>query len=572
MKKVFLFCVLSFMVYTDINSQTGQSEIARIQLPAESGEKIRLFTDRGIYCVNENIYFTAEYSCINELDSLEWSKVLYVELIKWNGIKLVQMKLKLTRPGTSGSLEIPGNIISGNYYLRAYTKWMRNFSARDYAYLLVKIVNPFRSETDAGPFEISIPSGSVTNNIARKNMIDGVICTMDKDEYKPREWAEVKLNISDKKFSDPYNYCISVAQVGVIDTTDQSYKPESASPNRSLSGVEYLPEIRGITISGEVVDRSTKLAMKNVLVSLSETQYGECFSVHQTNDLGRFVFSLPDMQGNRDFFIQTDAQAEILIDNDYCNQSVKLPFIAFNLNEDEMHRVMDMFINLQLNERFMSYHKAAADSLTGKAEQVVFYGSKKTVYYTEKYIELPNIEEFLNEIILEAEIINKKGNAFLTIKRRTGFSDASPLILFDNIQVDNDDRLLKTPLNKIERVEVVDRGYIVGTMNYGGIISIYSKNKDFAGRDLNKNSMFFTYGLYSVMDPISDLNWNSNNSRIPDRRNLLYWNPDIHLYADKEKTFSFYTSDSKGDYIIYVRRKNSKDDSEIYGKCYFSVR
>jgi len=148
MKKVFLFCVLSLVVYPDINSQTGQSEIARVPMPAGSGEKIRLFTDRDIYCVNENIYFTAEYSCINELDSLEWSKVLYVELIKWNGVKLVQMKLKLTRPGTLGSLEIPGNINSGNYYLSAYTKWMRNFSARDYAYLLVKIVNPFRSETD----------------------------------------------------------------------------------------------------------------------------------------------------------------------------------------------------------------------------------------------------------------------------------------------------------------------------------------------------------------------------------------------------------------------------------------
>jgi hypothetical protein len=398
------------------------------------------------------------------------------------------------------------------------------------------------------------------------------MCTMDKDIYRPGERAEVRLNVIDRKFSYPYNYCISVAQAGIIDTTFRSYKSESANADRNLSGIEYLPEIRGLTISGKVLDRSTKLAMKDVLVSLSETQQGKYFSVYQTNNLGRFVFSLPDMPGNQDFFIQTNAQAEILIDNDYCNQPVKLPFIAFDLNEKEMQLVKDMFINLQLSERFMSYDKAVTDSLTEEEEPVVFYGSKRKVYYTDKYIELPNIEEFFNEIIIETELINRKDLAFLKIKRSTGLSNAPLLMLFDNVQVENDERLLKIPLSKIERVEIIDQGYIIGGMNYSGIISIYSKNKDFAGLDLNKNSMFFTYGLFSVTYTWYDFNRDSNNSRIPDRRNLLYWNPDCYLSADKQKTFSFYTSDLKGDYIVYIRRKNSKDDTEIYGECFFSVR
>jgi hypothetical protein len=74
------------------------------------------------------------------------------------------------------------------------------------------------------------------------------------------------------------------------------------------------------------------------------------------------------------------------------------------------------------------------------------------------------------------------------------------------------------------------------------------------------------------MDSSYDFNERSCNSRIPDRRNLLYWNPDIRLSADKKTTISFYTSDSEGDYVVYVRRKNSKDDLELYGKCYFSVK
>jgi len=158
MKKVFMFYVFSFLINLAIFCQAAQSGITISKTSAESGEKITLFTDKNIYCVNEKIYFIAEYSSANELDSLEWSNVLYVELIRWNGSKLVQIKLKLTRPGTSGVIIIPGNILSGNYYLRAYSKWMRNFSASDYACLHVKIVNPFLPETDEGPTEISAPA------------------------------------------------------------------------------------------------------------------------------------------------------------------------------------------------------------------------------------------------------------------------------------------------------------------------------------------------------------------------------------------------------------------------------
>ena len=83
--------------------------------------------------------------------------------------------------------------------------------------------------------------------------------------------------------------------------------------------------------------------------------------------------------------------------------------------------------------------------------------------------------------------------------------------------------------------------------------------------------MFFTYELFSDKDPVNVFSKSLSDSEIPDRRNLLYWNPDIQISADKKSTFSFYTSDSRGEYIIYIRGKNSKDDHELYRKCYFSV-
>ena len=576
MKKVFLFYVFSFLINFTICCQTAQSGITLSKTSAVSGETIRLFTDQNIYCVNEKIYFTAEYSCANELDSLAWSNVLYVELIKWNGNKLVQMKLNLTRPGTSGVIIIPGNLLSGNYYLRAYTKWMRNFSASDYACLHVKIVNPFRPETDEGPSEISGPATTAELSVVQKILIKGVKCTMGKKEYKQREKAEVDFQLNDKKFFDINRYYISVARVGTIDTAVHLCKPESTSEESDLSNIDYLPEIRGITISGKIIDKSTKLPQKDIYVSLSEPKHGEYFSIYKTNNQGRFVFSLPYMQGPHDFFIQSEysgsLSSEILIDNGFCNKPVKLPYIAFKLNEGEIHLLKYLAIDQQLSEKFLFNKDTLSDSQHAETEPLPFYGSKKIVYYTEKYIELPNIEEFINEIIHEATIVKENGETSLISMKRTYLSNCPPLILLDNVHVNNDDQLLKIPLNRIEKVEVINRDYVVAGMRYYGIISVYSKNKNFAGLDLNKNSVFFTYDLFSDRNTGYDYNVRSNDSRIPDRRNLLYWNPDIQLSADKKTTISFYTSDSGGDYIVYIRGKNSKDKNDIYGKCSFTVK
>lgn len=576
MKKVFMFYVFSFLINLAIFCQAAQSGITISKTSAESGEKITLFTDRNIYCVNEKIYFIAEYSGANELDSLEWSNVLYVELIRWNGNKLAQMKLKLTRPGTSGVINIPGNILSGNYYLRAYSKWMRNFSAGDYAYLPVKIINPFRPETDEGPSEISAPATTAELSLGQKTLIKGVRCIIGKNEYKQREKAEVDFQLNDKKFFDINRYYISVTRVGTIDTADHLCKPEFSSGESDLSNIEYLPEIRGITISGKIIDKSTKLPQKDIYVSLSEPKHGEYFSIYKTNNRGRFVFSLPYMQGPHDFFIQSEysgsLSSEILIDNGFCNKPVKLPYIAFKLNEGEIHLLKYLAIDEQLSEKFLLNKDTLSDSQHAETEPLPFYGSKKIVYLTEKYIELPNIEEFINEIIHEATIIKEKGETSLISMKRTYLSNCPPLILLDNVHVNNDDQLLKIPLNRIEKVDVINQDYVVEGMRYYGIISIYSKNKNFAGLDLNKNSVFFTYDLFSDRNTDYDYNVRSNDSRIPDRRNLLYWNPDIQLSADKKTTISFYTSDSKGDYIVYIRGKNSRDKRDIYGQCYFTVK
>jgi hypothetical protein len=572
LKTVSSLFVFSCLISFSLEGQHGASGVTYPKYPVDSGEKIRLLTDRSIYCVKEKIYFTAEYSCIEELESLAWSTVLYVELIRWNGTGIAGSKLRLTGQTTSASMEIPGNIPSGNYYLRAYTRWMRNYPPGEYAYTGIKIVNPFRPETDEGPADSETPAGINRLNFMQKSLIDGISCVTDKAEYKSGETAEIKIEINSKNPVDFSSYCISVTKAGTTDATDSYIEAVPDLTGDLPTYIEYLPEIRGITISGEVTDRSEGLPLKNVPVSLSETQSGEYYATYTTDERGRFVFSLPDMERQHDFFVQTETPSEIKIDNGYCNRPVRLPYIAFGMNRDETDFVREVMVNQQITDRVNRVHDLMTDSVQVKTSPPVFYGSKKSVYYIEKYIELPDIREFIFEIVPEANIINDKEKNSLISLHRNDNRYYPPLIFMDNIKVDVSEQLLKIPLSRIERVEVINADYLVGNALYYGIMSFYSANNDFAGLELNKNSLFFSYDLFSETLPGFEFSNKPADQRIPDRRELLYWNPDVRLPAGETTILSFFTSDCKGEYVVFVRSKNHPDQDGIYGKCQFTVK
>lgn len=48
-------------------------------------------------------------------------------------------------------------------------------------------------------------------------------------------------------------------------------------------------------------------------------------------------------------------------------------------------------------------------------------------------------------------------------------------------------------------------------------------------------------------------------SRLPDFRNLLYWQPELALAAGQPRTLTFYTSDQVGRYLVVVAQGLAAD-------------
>jgi hypothetical protein len=90
-------------------------------------EKVYLHTDRSLYFPGDDIWFKA-YLMLGPYQIPDtMTSVLYVELINNNGTIINRRPVRIREGLGWGDFQIPVNIIPGDYILKAYTNYMRNY-------------------------------------------------------------------------------------------------------------------------------------------------------------------------------------------------------------------------------------------------------------------------------------------------------------------------------------------------------------------------------------------------------------------------------------------------------------
>ena len=125
--------------------QISESNDIQPPIPEEINyrEKIFLHIDRKLYLSGEIIWFKG-YCTDGEFNiPVDVSKVLYVEILNNQNKRILSEKVYLEKGTSYGTIYIPRSIQTGVYYIRAYTRWMTNFSPEYYFTDKIYIVNPF---------------------------------------------------------------------------------------------------------------------------------------------------------------------------------------------------------------------------------------------------------------------------------------------------------------------------------------------------------------------------------------------------------------------------------------------
>lgn len=106
-------------------------------------EKLFAHTDQDFYLTGEILWFRV-FSVDGTTHQVKnTSKVAFIEILDRNNLAVVQSKVALDENGGQGSLFLPATMASGNYVVRVYTQWMRNFSSDYYFQKRITVVNPF---------------------------------------------------------------------------------------------------------------------------------------------------------------------------------------------------------------------------------------------------------------------------------------------------------------------------------------------------------------------------------------------------------------------------------------------
>ncbi len=138
-------------------------------------EKIFTHLDRNFYVAGENMWF--KLYCVDAYlhRPLDVSKVAYLEILDHDNKAIAQTKVSLQDGTGNGQIFLPVSLTAGNYLVRVYTAWMKNFSPDFYSQQIITIVNTVRKtevvKNIKPQYEIQLfPEGG--------HLVDGLVSTV----------------------------------------------------------------------------------------------------------------------------------------------------------------------------------------------------------------------------------------------------------------------------------------------------------------------------------------------------------------------------------------------------------
>ena len=572
-----------------------QPGISQKEIPEEV---LYIVTDRDIYISGEDVYLKAYCLSRQTHQPSGLSRVAYVSLLDRTSNPVVRIKIWLNGQSGSGKFTIPDTLRTGNYIISACTHLMQNFSPDLFAARKISVINPFLKidHIEIGP-QKSIPAADARDTVTEPGVhhedyeaaAGMAVCRIqtDKATYQPREKVRVSVNSSSNDGKPVVSeFVLSVTRSFAYDKTNRNitagsfspHGPGDDDPGKTLTGNNiYLPEPEGHLVTGTVYNTVTGEPVTNETMVLSVVGKTALCRFCKTDENGAFYFIVNE-SGKQEIVIQplNPELKELYVElND--------PFPEEYSKTDPGQFFIDTTMLKEINKavvgtQVQALYKPLADTVTNsrKEESVRdFYGDSRYEVSVADYIELSSLSEVFKELLPVVFTDVKKGRNRLALDNNSPEEKflTDPFVLVDGVPVSDHDALLKISPSGVEKIKILNSRYYVSDICLTGIIDLRTVKGNFRleGIDLPALRQEFEAPLSGseFRSPVylTDI---QKQSRIPDLRNTLYWNPDLGTNPDGTAVAEFFTSDEPGDYVIIAEGLTS-DGQQIRSVAGFSV-
>lgn len=337
-----------------------------------------------------------------------------------------------------------------------------------------------------------------------------------------------------------------------------------------FAGETRKDEKTGGTVS-QIIERIKYLknnempGMARISVFFVEAQVIDEFYIDEIDELKAI---LRDVQGSNHIFVfaydwKGDRIGQIEFNGLAGVDNVTFPVLQEKLKDDP---VVNEYINFKKKSNIIdliyglpgSSHFNNKDQIQNNWEKAD-YSSKLADFNT-----LPTMKEVIRGIVPKAHVKKENGRnrIYLSPKISSFKYEDTPLILINNIPTFNDSLVLTLDVKSVEKIEVRNTIRSIsyfGTFGSKGVLSILLKKGVENPIKLHFDNLMMIEGT-NPMATFNTYRQRSSEDKIPDFRQMLYWNSSVNTDENGKAVVEFDNNDLPSGYAIYIEGVSMRNE------------
>ncbi len=326
---------------------------------------------------------------------------------------------------------------------------------------------------------------------------------------------------------------------------------------------DYFIENESLIISGKVIDGKTNDPLKQTRVILNKPDTVINVLYTKTDDMGRFHFALSDyFYDDRIYFFvdaQNDENKPVIQITDKFSYETPFEKGRFALLRDKMDFIKRSQDIVRINKAYgIDYVKEAIKEAEPVAYPPLLFSEANRTIYTDNYASLDSLHEISREIVHGWQLRSRAGKYIsrLVCDTERKWLPEAPVYFLDGIITYDVNKLTHLDSEKIHKIQIQNYKWYHGEMFFPGIIGIFTRNYDYLTTLAHRTRTSMIKETLRKPTKYVAPEYDPDTGGVmkqPDLRQVLYWDADIEIGKGQSKTYSFYSGDLSGDYLIKVQ-------------------
>ena len=517
---------------------------------AQSVELMRIYTDKDCYLAGEELWVKV---CLDDeaYPGNIMSRVAYVEICDTAQVR-AQAKVALNQGVGWARIQLPSTMHSGMYQLTAYTRYMRNLNSDSFPRKYLAVLNTMGTSD-----EDNMVSGDSETfplaPLAASKFLKG-----NKEVYGFRE--KVSLEWA-SHWADAKELVLSVVRK---DCEVKMSQPEIAVPE-PLKGERWVAECEGHIVTGRIKGENIPEAALTQLSCVGKRM--QVFEGRKKEE-GVYNFYTYGVNNQQDIVLSAMSNEGVPF-----RMEIETPFAELLPQQVpdlychfEDSALLTRSVALQLTQ---AMPKAV---LPKELEEVIYGHLPSKTYNLDEYVRFNTVKECIVEFVLGVAT-DKQGEktVFKMLQEDNPDFNLFPLlVLLDGVPFHDHSEILAYNAHNIHYIHQYRGNYVLGETIYGGILSLVTHRGTLPDMRIKDEMQMVSYEFPQdrpVFEMPDYADAGIKNSRRPDFRHTLYWNPSV----EGKEGVEFYTSDLEGTYIATLQGVTA-DGQKIEEKWEFEVK